>query len=162
MSRQGQRGNFFVLYDTQDMEDRQSGRTLLGTERASWLIHEAPRSTPRRHCRAIPHVRLPCHWSTSWLAAEQTRRPTDRGPTSRCGRGHRLQSHRGGSRVVPTRVRAFQWDRTAWESWIAVLAEGLPTHLGDRRTCSELLNEADQISRIVAKIIINTTRNGLW
>jgi four helix bundle protein len=42
--------------------------------------------------------------------------------------------------------------------WLKVCRQ---TRLGDQRTCAELLNEADQISRIIAKIIINTKRNGL-
>jgi four helix bundle protein len=42
--------------------------------------------------------------------------------------------------------------------WLKVCRE---TRLGDQRTCAELLNEADQVSRIIAKIIINTKRNGL-
>jgi four helix bundle protein len=34
-------------------------------------------------------------------------------------------------------------------------------HLGDPRECAALLDEGHQISRIIAKIIINTKRNGL-
>ena len=42
--------------------------------------------------------------------------------------------------------------------WLKVC---LTTRLGDQRTCAELLTEGDQISRIIAKIIMNTKRNGL-
>jgi four helix bundle protein len=42
--------------------------------------------------------------------------------------------------------------------WLKVCRQ---TNLGDQRTCAELLSEAEQISRIIAKIIINTKHNGL-
>jgi hypothetical protein len=35
------------------------------------------------------------------------------------------------------------------------------TKLGDQQRCAELLAEGSEISRIIAKIIINTKRNGL-
>jgi four helix bundle protein len=35
------------------------------------------------------------------------------------------------------------------------------TRLGDQRECAALLDEGGQIARIIAKIIINTKRNGL-
>jgi four helix bundle protein len=35
------------------------------------------------------------------------------------------------------------------------------TRLGHQDVCAELLNEGDQIARIIAKIITNTKRNGL-
>jgi len=35
------------------------------------------------------------------------------------------------------------------------------TRLGDQRECAALLDEGIQIARIIAKIIINTKRNGL-
>src|SRR5262245_63761234 len=35
------------------------------------------------------------------------------------------------------------------------------TSLGDQSVCAQLLIEGDQIARIIAKIIINTKRNGL-
>jgi four helix bundle protein len=42
--------------------------------------------------------------------------------------------------------------------WLKVCRQ---TGLGDQEVCAELLKEGDQIARIIAKIIINTKRNGL-
>ena len=42
--------------------------------------------------------------------------------------------------------------------WLKVCRQ---TGLGDQEVCADLLKEGDQIARIIAKIIINTKRNGL-
>jgi four helix bundle protein len=43
--------------------------------------------------------------------------------------------------------------------WLRVCRHTRP---GDQHACAELLDEGDQIARIIARIIINTKANRLW